>query len=59
LQPVSPEEGYEQISGIFIETAENERTRQSIFKHHRVATPDTASYPAGFSADTGCRLPLR
>ncbi|MCW4030978.1 MAG: rubrerythrin family protein [Candidatus Bathyarchaeota archaeon] len=51
---VAKKEGYEQISAIFRETADNEKEHAELFfKHLRGGTADiTATYPAGRIADT-------
>ena len=51
-------EGYEQICGIFLETAENEKEHAKIFfKHLEGGEAEiTASYPAGIIKDTKANL---
>lgn len=51
---IARKEGYEQISGIFIETAENEKEHAKVFFNHLQGgeATITAGYPAGLSADT-------
>jgi rubrerythrin len=54
---VAKKEGYEQISALFIETADNEKEHAKVFfKHLREsageATEIVASYPAGFIGTT-------
>jgi rubrerythrin len=51
---IAKKEGYEQISGIFIETAENEKEHAKVFFKllQGGEATITAGYPAGLSADT-------
>ena len=51
-------EGFEQISAIFTETAENEKEHAKIFFQHLQGgmVEITASYPAGIIGDTACNL---
>ena len=51
-------EGYEQIAGIFLETAENEKEHAKIFFKHLEGgdVEITASYPAGIIKDTKTNL---
>ncbi|MFA5157142.1 MAG: rubrerythrin family protein [Candidatus Omnitrophota bacterium] len=51
-------EGYEQISNIFIETAENEKEHAKVFFKHLEGgdVEITASYPAGMIKDTKSNL---
>jgi rubrerythrin len=51
---IARKEGYEQISGIFIETAENEKEHAKVFFKllQGGEATITAGYPAGLSADT-------
>ena len=54
---VAKKEGYEQISGIFQETSDNEREHaQLFFKHLEGGMVEiTASYPAGVIAGYSCK----
>ena len=51
-------EGYEQISAIFLETAENEKEHAKVFFKYLEGgdVEITASYPAGMIKDTGLNL---
>lgn len=51
-------EGYEQISGIFLETAENEKEHAKVFFKYLEGGPVeiTATYPAGKISDTASDL---
>lgn len=51
-------EGYEQISGIFLETAENEKEHAKVFFKHLEGgdVTITASYPAGVIGNTEANL---
>jgi len=51
---VARKEGYEQISSIFAETADNEKEHAKVFFKHLQGgeAAITASYPAGLSGDT-------
>ncbi len=51
---VAKDEGYEQISAIFLETAENEREHAKIFFQYLEGrdTTITATYPAGKTGNT-------
>ncbi|HTY52781.1 MAG TPA: rubrerythrin family protein [Methanomicrobiales archaeon] len=55
---VARKEGYEQISGIFQETSDNEREHaQLFFNHLKGGTAEiTASYPAGITGSTAANL---
>jgi len=55
---VAKKEGYEQISSIFQETADNEKEHaQLFFKHLKGGTVEiTAAYPAGIIGSTGENL---
>jgi rubrerythrin len=55
---IAKKEGYEQISGIFVETAENEKEHAKVF-FNRLQGGEatiTAAYPAGLSGDTLAQL---
>jgi rubrerythrin len=51
-------QGYEQISGVFLETAENEKEHAKVFFKHLEGgdVSITASYPAGVIGDTAANL---
>jgi rubrerythrin len=51
---VAKKAGYEQISSIFLETAENEKEHAKLYFKHLIGgmTEITASYPAGVSGPT-------
>jgi len=51
-------EGYEQIAGIFLETADNEKEHAKLFFKHLEGgdLEITAAYPAGMIKDTKCNL---
>jgi len=55
---VAKKEGYEQISAIFLETAENEMEHAKVFFKHLVGGPAeiTATYPAGKIGTTADNL---
>lgn len=55
---VAKKEGFEQISRIFIETAENEKEHAKVFFKHLEGgdVEITAAYPAGRILDTKCNL---
>ncbi|MDP2181867.1 MAG: rubrerythrin family protein [Actinomycetota bacterium] len=55
---VAKKEGYEQISALFIETAENEREHAKVFFRHLEGgeVEITASYPAGIVGNTADNL---
>ena len=55
---VARKEGYEQISSIFAETADNEKEHAKVFFKHLQGgeAAITASYPAGLSGDTLAQL---
>ena len=55
---VAKKEGYEQISGIFQETSDNEREHAQLFFNHLKGgmAEITASYPAGITGTTGANL---
>ena len=55
---VAKKEGYEQISGIFLETAENEKEHAKVFFKYLEGgdLEITASYPAGIIKDTKANL---
>ena len=55
---VAKKEGYEQISGIFQETADNEREHAQLFFNHLKGgmAEITASYPAGVTGTTAANL---
>lgn len=55
---IAKKEGYEQIRGIFLETAENELEHAKLFYRHLEGgeTTITAGYPAGVPGDTLVQL---
>jgi rubrerythrin len=55
---VAKKEGYEQISGIFQETSDNEREHAQLFFNHLIGglVEITASYPAGITGTTAANL---
>jgi rubrerythrin len=55
---VAKKEGYEQISGIFQETSDNEREHAQLFWNHLKGgmAEITASYPAGITGTTAANL---
>ena len=55
---VAKKEGYEQISGIFQETSDNEREHAQLFFNHLKGgmAEITASYPAGITGTTAVNL---
>ena len=55
---VAKKEGYEQISGIFQETSDNEREHAQLFFNHLKGgmAEITASYPAGVTGTTAANL---
>ena len=55
---VAKKEGYEQISGIFQETSDNEREHAQLFFNHLKGgmAEITASYPAGITGTTAANL---
>jgi rubrerythrin len=55
---VAKKEGYEQISGIFQETSDNEREHAQLFFNHLKGgmVEITASYPAGITGTTAANL---
>jgi len=55
---VAKKEGYEQIAGIFIETADNEKEHAEVFFKHLLGgdVEITAEYPAGKIGDTAENL---
>lgn len=55
---IAKKEGYEQISGIFLETADNEKEHAKLFFRHLEGgdATITAGYPAGVPGDTLSQL---
>ena len=55
---IARKEGYEQISGIFLETADNEKEHAKVFFNHLQGgeATITAGYPAGLGGDTLAQL---